>query len=120
MDPESVEERMVSHLLLNFGILNYESTLRIRNIIEQKTNEERRRHQPNCDPHVIFERSLGEFFRTMTAQEVQQLSQFHENRINNKTAMTAQSKARPSKKEAGAGPSNEVATPTKAVGSAEE
>jgi len=80
---------MLSHLLLNFGILSYESTLRIRKIIEQKMQEEGRRHQPNCDPHVIFERSLGEFFRTMTAQEIKQLSQFHENKINNKTAMPA-------------------------------
>lgn len=68
MSSQNIEERILSHLLLNFGILNFESTLRIRKIIEQKML------QKCSDPHVIFECSLGEFFQTMNELEIQQLA----------------------------------------------
>ena len=86
LSSQSIEERIVSHLLLNFGILNFESTLRIRKIIEQKMKQEcTETGNPSrnvcADPHAIFERSLGQFFQTMNEQEIQQLAQFHARKL---------------------------------------
>jgi hypothetical protein len=77
LSQQNIEERIMSHLLLNFGILNYESTKRIRHIVGKKWVE----NQENADAHLIFEQSLGEFFQSMNEREIKQLTQFHTNKL---------------------------------------